>query len=124
MKPFNVIIYDINAKVFEPYDVIPHLVDCYNKKKKNKPVTFEEFREFVKNESMYQWWARCEYEIILSPWPYLSSPSESYNKDKENDVETWKEHWKKHLKECEKWDIHMQVMMNIDVITNLVMESV
>ena len=123
MKHFNVINYDINAKVFEPYDIIPHLVECYNKKK-NKPVTFEEFREFVKNESMYQWWSRCEYEIILSPWPYITSPSESYHKEKENDIEAWKEHWKKHLKECDKWDIHMQVMMNIDVITNLVMESV
>ena len=123
MKQFNVINYDINAKVFKPYDVIPYLVDCYNKKK-NKPVTFEQFKEFVKNESMYQWWSRCEYEIILSPWPYIVSPSESYNKERENDVEAWKEHWKKHLDECEKWDVHKQVMMNIDVITNLVIESI
>ena len=123
MKKFNVIVYNINNNKFESYDVIPHLVSQY-KKRENKPKTFDEFKEFVKNESLYQWWSRCEYEIILSPWPYTSSPSERYDKKGEDDIEAWKEHWKKHLKECEKIDVHYQVMMNLDVITNLVMESV
>ena len=123
MKKFNVIVYNINNNKFESYDVIPHLVSQY-KKREDKPKTFDEFKEFVKNESLYQWWSRCEYEIILSPWPYTSSPSERYDKKGEDDIEAWKEHWKKHLKECEKIDVHYQVMMNLDVITNLVMESV
>ena len=80
MKKFNVIVYNINGKNFESYDIIPYLVSRYNKTKKKKPVTFEEFKEFVKDESRYQWWARCEYEIILSPWPYITSPSERYDK--------------------------------------------
>ena len=123
MKIFNVIVHNFNSKEFESYNIIPYLVSRYNKKEK-KPKTFDEFKEFVKNESMYQWWARCEYEIILSPWPYTSSPSERYDKKGENDVEAWKEHWKKHLNECEKIDDHYQVMMNLDVITNLVMDSI
>lgn len=123
MKKFDVIVYNINERKFEPYDIIPHLVSQY-KKREDKPKTFDEFKEFVKNESMYQWWSRCEYEVILGPWPYTSSPSERYDKKGENDVEAWKEHWKKHLKECEKIDVYYQVMMNLDVITNLVMESV
>lgn len=123
MKEFNVIVYNINSKEFEPYNIIPYLVSCYNKKK-NKPKIFDEFKEFVKNESMYQWWSRCEYEIILSPWPYITSPSERYDKKGEDDIEAWKEHWKKHLKECEKIDVHYQVMMNLDVITNLLMEVI
>ena len=120
-KEFNVIIYNINSKKFEPYNIIPYLISCYNKKE-NKPKTFDEFKEFIKNKSMYQWWARCEYEIILSPWPYTLSPSERAKE--ENNVEAWKEHWKKHLNECQKIDVHYQVMMNLDVITVLVMESV
>lgn len=124
MKKFNVIVYNINDKNFESYDIIPYLVSRYNKTKKEKPVTFEEFKEFVKDESMYQWWSRCEYEIILSPWPYVSSPSERWNKEGENDIEAWKEHWKKHLNECQKIDVYHQVRMNLDVITNLVMESI
>lgn len=123
MKEFNVIVYNVNSKKFEPYNIIPYLVNCY-KKREAKPKTFDEFKEFVKNESMYQWWSRCEYEIILGPWPYITSPSERYDKKGENDIEAWKEHWKKHLKECEKIDVYKQVMMNLDVITSLIMDSV
>ena len=73
MKQFNVIIWNPNAKRFETYDIIPRLVDEYKALKKSKtmqkikplPETFEEFRKFVKDEIMYQWWGRTEYEIIL-----------------------------------------------------------
>ena len=122
MKAFNVINFDFNNKTFESYNIIPYLLSCYNEEK-NKPKTFDEFKNFIKNKSMYRWWSRCEYEIILSPWPYTSSPSERYDKKGENDVEAWKEHWKKHLNECEKVDVHYQVMMNLDVITALVIDS-
>lgn len=122
-KSFNVIIHDFNSGKFEPYDIIPHLINCYNKKS-NKPKTFDEFKEFIKNESLYQWWARCEYEIILGPWPYTTSPSEDYRKRGENDIEAWKEHWKKHLKECKKIDVHNQVMMNLDIITEIFMSCI
>ncbi len=123
MNEFNVIVYNINSKEFESYNIIPHLISCYNKKKE-KPQTFDEFKKFIKNESEKQWWARCEYEIILSPWPYTSSPSERYDKKGEDDVEAWKEHWKKYLNECQKIDVYHQIRMNLDVITALVMESV
>jgi hypothetical protein len=123
MKEFNVINYDINRKEFISYNIIPYLVSCYDDTK-DKPITFDDFKEFVKKESMYQWWSRCEYEIVLSPWPYITSPSERYDKKGENDVEAWKEHWNKHLKECQKIDVHYQVMMNLDIITALVIDSV
>ena len=60
MKTFNVIVYDFNSKEFIPYNIIPYLVSQY-KIKRDKPKTFDEFKEFVKSESQYQWWARCEY---------------------------------------------------------------
>lgn len=123
MKVFNVINFDFNNRTFKSYNIIPYLLSCYNEEK-NKPKTFDEFKDFIKNKSMYRWWSRCEYEIILSPWPYVSSPSERYDKKGEDDVEAWKEHWKKHLQECEKIDVHYQVMMNIDVITKLFMSVV
>ena len=122
-KEFNVIIHDINSKEFKSYNIIPYLLRCY-KKSKNKPKTFDEFKKFITKNSMYQWWSRCEYEIILSPWPYTSSPSERYDKEGEDDIKAWKEHWRKHLNECEKIDVHYQVMMNIDVITNLFMSII
>ena len=97
MKQFNVIIYDINREKFEPYDVMGFFVDEYNEEE-NKPKTFDEFKEFVERKSMWRFWSRCEYEIILGDWP----PS---------GVE-------------EKWDIHRQIMMNIDIITEILMENV
>lgn len=135
MEKFNVINFDFNSKRFEQYDVIPYFIREYNNQVKkyneypndkywNVPKTFNEFKQFIKDKSQYQFWSRCEYEIVLSPWPYILAPNEGYDTSKENDVETWKEHWKKHLESCDKWDIHDQIMMNIDIITELVMKSI
>ena len=106
MKHFNVINYNCNAQKFELYDVIPYLVRTYKDLKKSKskqkynplPVTFDEFKKFIKDESLYQWWSRCEYEIVLVDWPCQ--------------------------KHEEKWDVYDQIMMNLDTITEIVMESV
>ena len=125
MNKFNVIIYDFNSKKFTTYDVLPYLRNTYEERvarhkellkkiKKSKkldesilddkynkvPVTFNDFKEFVKSESQYQFWSRCEYEIILSDWPPSNPPIE------------------------EKWDVFDQIMMNHDIITKLLMEDV
>lgn len=97
MKSFYAIVYDINRETFVPYDVIPYLKKCYYEET-NKPETLDEFKDFVKNQSMYQWWSRCEYEIILSDWP-------SQNQQK-------------------KIDVYYQVMTNLDIVTKVLMESI
>jgi len=97
MKSFNVIWWDFNKKDPEPYDIIPALIDRYNQEK-HKPQTFEGFRDFIIHYSRYQWWSRCQYEIIIKRWP----PTE----------------------ESRKWDIHQQIMMNIDIITEILMKSI
>lgn len=97
MKSFNVIWQDFNARKFEAYDVMPYFIDEYNKAE-TKPQTFEEFKDFIKRKSQYMYWSRCQYEIIICGWPNIETQ--------------------------EKWDIHRQIMMNIDVITNLLMEEV
>lgn len=89
ITPFNVIWYNINSNKFEAYDIMPYLISRYKSKKK-KP---EDIEKFIVGESMYQWWAKCEYEIILKDWPC-------------NNVE-------------EKWDIYKQIMMNINVIVQI-----
>lgn len=125
MKQFNVINFNFNAKKFEAYDIIPYLVRKYNERvdtcneleedlKKatsehecnlytdslkywKVPVTFDEFKKFVQQESQYQFWSRCEYEIILVDWPCQKTE--------------------------EKWDVYDQIMMNLDIITQIVMEE-
>lgn len=114
---FNVINYNPNGRFFEPYDIMPYLRACYSdrvkksKRKKPKlmsdkdylkyykiPETFDEFKNFVEVESFYQYWSRCEYEIILSDWPSQGIEA--------------------------KWDVYRQIMMNIDVVTDLLMKDV
>lgn len=97
MKQFNVIVWDINSKKFVPYNVIPYLVNKY-REAKTKPKTLKEFKVFIKKESMYQWWSRCEYEIVLQSWPV-------------GDIE-------------KKIDVHQQIMMNIDIIAEILMKEV
>ncbi len=94
---FYVIVWDCNSQVFKPYDIIPYLLKCY-KGSKDKPKTFDDLKKFIEKQSMYMWWSRCEYEIILKDWP---------SGDK-----------------SEKWDIHKQVMMNINTIANIINELV
>ena len=98
--PFNVINFDFNSKKFEPYDVMPYLIGCYTriKRKKECPKTFEDFKKFVESKSLYMYWSRCEYEIILSDWPGQSI--------------------------YKKIDVHDQLMMNIDTVTNVLMSNV
>lgn len=97
--PFYVISESINEQTFAPYDVMPYLVGCYKETKKDKrPVTFDEFKEFVKNNSMYMYWSRCEYELVLKPW---------VGRIREKKV-----------------DVHWQLMMNIDLVTEILMRNV
>lgn len=99
-KPFYTIIYNINKKRFEPYDVMPYLIEEYKKevKKKKQPITFDEFKKFIEGSSMYMYWSRCQYEIILTSWP---------NEDNQ-----------------EKIDVHKQIMMNINLVTEVLMDNV
>lgn len=97
---YNVILWDINKREFIPYDIFPYLRKAYQeaKERNEEPKTFEEFKEFIRKESMYMWWSRCQYEILISDWPTQSK--------------------------TEKIDVHYQVMMNIDIITKLFMEEI
>lgn len=94
---YNVIIQDFNKKEFVSYNIFPYLTQEYKASRK-KPKNYTEFKDFIKREAMRQWWSRCEYEIIISEWP----------------VEKYKE----------KWDIHKQVLMNLDIITEVFMYNI
>ena len=80
MKKFFVLIWDFNCDKLDYYDVLPYFRNCYEKQIENSmkypdvdywkvPKTREEVQEFIKNKSQYQFWARCEYEMICHGWP-------------------------------------------------------
>ena len=97
MTNFNVIVYDFNKKEFISYDIIPNLLSFYNENKKGIK-TFEDFEALIETYSKYNWSHRCEYEIILSDLPCK--------------------------KFSEKWDIHKQVMMNLDVVARTLIDAI
>lgn len=113
IEPYYVLGWDVNRGRIENYNIMPYLLRCWDEEKKRKrkiwdydneehkhkmPETFDEFKHFILKNSQYQFWARCEYEIIIQDWPC-----------------------KKHE---EKIDIYYQIEMNIDVITNHFMKQV
>jgi hypothetical protein len=96
-KSFNTIVLDFNSNKFVPYDVMPYLVNEYDCAE-NKPSTFDEFKEFVQRNSMYQFWGRCEYEVVLHDWPCDKTEK--------------------------KIDVHEQIMMNIDTVVDLFVQNI
>lgn len=97
IRPFNVIVE--NNGRFEPYNIMLTLVDDYKEHKKRPKLTSrKECRKFVQDMSLYHWWGRCEYEMILMDFPV-----------------------KRHER---KIDIYEQVMMNIEVVTDLFIENI
>lgn len=95
MNEFNVMIFDFTTKEVKPYDIIPYLAKCYQDEI-DKPKTFDDFKQFVLNKGRYQWWARCEYEMVVTSFP-----------------ET------KYL----KIDVFDQIKMNLRLITNILMKE-
>lgn len=92
MKTFNVLQWDFNQDSLQHKDVLPYFRDALDQSK-NAPATKSELKEFIERKSLQQFWSRCEYEMICHGWP----PQKN-------------EH---------KLDIHEQIMMNIDIITEI-----
>lgn len=126
IRPFNVIINEHNK--FVNYDIMPYLentwnrfVDAWGELQTNPeflkdpdgwwkyPETDEEIKDWIIKELRYMFWAKCEYELILSPWPY---------RHLEDGTPTLKSG------EYKKIDIFEQCMMNIDIIVQLFKEDI
>jgi len=95
---FNVLNWDINRNELVSYDVLPYFRKAYEVCTK-KPVTKEEWEEFIRRRGMYRYWSRCEYEIIVSPWP-----------PQKKDISV-------------KIDVWQQIENNLDLIVKLLMEE-
>lgn len=94
---FNVILYEPNQNKMISYNIMPYFINEYNNKK-GKPKTMQEFIDFIKAKSLYMFWSRCQFEIILTDWPCKS-------------VE-------------EKWDVHRQILMNLNTIALILYKAV
>lgn len=96
MKTNSFFVVYYNNGELKKYDIIPYLVDKYESlSRKNRPNLrlYNSVKEFIVKECRYQFWSRCEYEIIISSWP------DEINK--------------------EKIDVYDQIVLNIDIITKI-----
>jgi len=64
--PFSwkVLLFDINSKKLEEYDVLKYREKLVKELKK-KYNTKEEFADKLNRDLMYQYWSKCQYEMIL-----------------------------------------------------------
>lgn len=109
MKKYNVITWNFNRDNIDTYDIMPYLLRKFEediKRKKNYiffkdnkiPETFEDYKYFVASASKYQFWARCEYEVIITGWPIQ--------------------------KNQRKIDVWYQIEQNLDIVTKVFMENI
>lgn len=102
MIEFKVINWDTNSDRLVHYDVMPYIYSEFEKYRKRnklaiKNVTFEELKKFINDTAKYRYWSRCEYEVIVTGWPVSRN---TY-----------------------KLDVYEQIKMNLDNITQLMLED-
>lgn len=100
MLEWNVYVGDFNARKIREHNVFDHwrfLEDCRDNAKKNKNDRAT-FVYQLKNDLMYYYWSKSEWEIVVTSWP----PRDNYG-----DI---------------KIDVYDQVVMNWDKFADYVWE--
>lgn len=100
---WNVYVYNFNKRCIETRNILGNgsviirdvLEKAKSEYKENVP-NYDKFKEEVRNIVMYYYWAKCEWEVIISAWP----PNENAKK--------------------EKVDVYSQVMLNFDIFYNYI----
>ena len=136
-KKFNVLLRDFNKKKPTFYDVLPYFrreweERPYNWDKDYKEVpvkTKEELKKWIKERSQYQFWSRCEYEFLIAKWPFggrqLTEDMEKFiatNPDLK-DYKTNIDMCNIITKDMDVIDVHEQIMMNIDIVTDILYDE-
>ena len=132
MKQFNVIQFDFTHKKVVHYDILPYFreewKDKYHKEEKNKikeTKSKELLKQWIINRSSYRFWGRCEYEHLVASWPFGSYKIKEDLKKlltPNFDIEKLDDSIKFYnilIQDMKKIDIHDQIMMNIDIITDI-----
>lgn len=94
---YNILNYDWNAHKVRNYNVLAHLdLDKIRKKILKKEISnYEELKTYLRNELIYVFWCRSEFEIIVGD---LSCREDTFEK-----IDGWR-----------------QIEMNLDLIVNYV----
>ena len=129
-KKFNVLLRDFNKKKPTFYDVLPYFRREWAERYKDISVkTKEDLKKWIKDRSQYQFWSRCEYEFLVAKWPFggwqLTEDMEKFiatNPDLK-DNKTNIDMCNIITKEMDVIDVHEQIMMNIDIVTDILYDE-
>lgn len=136
-KKFNVLLRDFNKKKPTFYDVLPYFRREWEERPynwdsdyKDVPVkTKEELKKWIKSRSQYQFWSRCEYEFLIAKWPFggwqLTEDMEKFIATNPNlkDHKTNIDMCNIITKDMDIIDVHEQIMMNIDIVTDILYDE-
>lgn len=133
-RQFNVLHLSFDNKKVEYYDVLPYFRNewksKYNKQNREEIKNKTDFKNWIIKKSRFHFWARCEYEFLIAPWPLGSYEMnervrEVINKDNFN-LDDYLSNIAFHnaiMHDMHKIDIHEQIMMNIDTITDILFDE-
>lgn len=97
---FYVILEEGCTGEFGYYDILPYLSQEWNElKPKKKEEAKKDLQEWVDKTLKYRFWSRCQYEVLLLPWP-------SSDRDR-----------------AKKVDVYWQASPNLELITRLFSEN-
>ena len=67
---WNVLNWDFNSDKLEVYDVGYRFVNAVDSDKlASLPKNYAELDDYLNSEAHYRFWAKCEYEMIITGWP-------------------------------------------------------
>lgn len=134
-KTFNVLVININTRKLEQYDVLKTFRRVWNDKghnfDKDKVTDFESLRSWIQRVSSYHFGYKTEWEFLIAEWPFggykfkqnmkqflANNPQldlDDYSKciDFENVI----------MREMTKIDVNKQIMMNIDIVTEILFDE-
>lgn len=128
-RQFNVLHLKFDSKKIEYYDVLPYFRSEWKQENLKYITNKEDFKQWVICISQYQFWARCQYEFLIAPWPLGSYKiNQDLNKfiTPEFNINDYRQNidfYNILMQDMYKIDIHEQIMMNIDIIVDILWEE-
>ncbi len=123
-KKYLVYISDFNNGDIKTYNVYSHLgftndmIELFL----NDKITQDrnKCKEEVRKSLMYYFWAKCEWEVVITDWPphITIDELERLNKEKEEYIKNWDREPTRlsyNPDVCKKIDVYEQIMNNFDL---------
>lgn len=130
-KKYNVYISNFNQREIETYNIFNHagfidsLAELFIE---NKELSYDAFKEEIRKILLYFFWAKCEWEVVITDWPpHISNEElERLNKEKEEYVNNWKRepyNLSYNPAVAKKIDVYEQVTNNFNYFTKELYEE-